>query len=102
MQGLHVNTENIFIILLLIFHFPIHENIFHQSSRRDSNLLTVTLLQNEEEEESESDHSYDILDILNRDCLTHILSYVPIRDLIRSERVSKRWHNVVQEYLQGK
>ncbi|CAH2087520.1 unnamed protein product [Euphydryas editha] len=54
-----------------------------------------------EESEDDSSQPYNILDILNQDCLTHILTYVPIRDLIRSERVSKRWQNMVQEYLQG-
>ncbi|CAH2267301.1 jg14768 [Pararge aegeria aegeria] len=44
---------------------------------------------------------YNMLDILNNDCLSHILTYVPIRDLIRSERVSKSWQNMVQEYLQS-
>lgn len=43
----------------------------------------------------------NILDILNRDCLTHILSYVPIRDLILSERVSKTWQSMVHEYVSG-
>ncbi|XP_026493548.2 uncharacterized protein LOC113398825 isoform X1 [Vanessa tameamea] len=52
-------------------------------------------------EETEDDRPYNILDILNRDCLSHILTYVPIRDLIRSERVSKGWQNMVQEYFQG-
>ncbi|CAG9566008.1 unnamed protein product [Danaus chrysippus] len=52
-------------------------------------------------EEDDIGNTYNILDILNRDCLTHILTYVPIRDLIQSERVSKRWQAMVQEYLQG-
>ncbi|XP_053612111.1 uncharacterized protein LOC128676154 [Plodia interpunctella] len=52
-----------------------------------------------EEETTEDEPSYNILDILNRDCLNHILTFVPIRDLIRSERVSKRWQCMVQEYL---
>lgn len=43
----------------------------------------------------------NILDILNRDCLSHILAYIPIRDLIRSERVSKTWQSMVREYLEG-
>ncbi|KPJ19370.1 F-box/LRR-repeat protein 4 [Papilio machaon] len=44
---------------------------------------------------------YGILDVLNPDCLSHIMSYIPLRDLIRSERVSKRWQMVVQEYIVG-
>ncbi|PZC84030.1 hypothetical protein B5X24_HaOG206376 [Helicoverpa armigera] len=55
----------------------------------------------EEEKDSDMESCYTILDVLNRDCLTHILSYVPIRDLIRSERVSKTWQIMVREYLQG-
>uniref|UniRef100_A0A2A4JMK9 RRM domain-containing protein n=1 Tax=Heliothis virescens TaxID=7102 RepID=A0A2A4JMK9_HELVI len=55
----------------------------------------------EEEKDSEMESCYTILDVLNRDCLTHILAYVPIRDLIRSERVSKTWQIMVREYLQG-
>lgn len=53
------------------------------------------------EDTPESDESYNILDILNRDCLDHILAYVPIIDMIRSERVSKRWQSMVQEHLDG-
>lgn len=56
----------------------------------------------EEVKESEMEPDYTILDVLNRDCLAHIMSYVPIRDLIRSERVSKTWQNMVREYLAGK
>ncbi|XP_035447343.2 uncharacterized protein LOC118274089 isoform X1 [Spodoptera frugiperda] len=55
----------------------------------------------EEVKESEMEPDYTILDVLNRDCLAHIMSYVPIRDLIRSERVSKTWQNMVREYLAG-
>ncbi|KAM3965520.1 putative RNA-binding protein EEED8.10 [Aphomia sociella] len=51
--------------------------------------------------EPEIEDCYNILDILNSDCLNHIMSYVPIRDLIRSERVSKQWQDMVQEYLQS-
>lgn len=43
--------------------------------------------------------TYTILDILNRDCMDHIMSYIPINDLIRSERVSKGWQNMTQEYF---
>ncbi|KAG7300171.1 hypothetical protein JYU34_015720 [Plutella xylostella] len=53
-------------------------------------------------EDSAAEHpGYSILEILNRDCLAHVLSYVPVRDLIRSERVSKDWQSMVHEYLQG-
>ncbi|XP_047505716.1 dynein regulatory complex subunit 6-like [Pieris napi] len=52
------------------------------------------------EEDDDSD-SYNILNILNQDCMSHILSYVPVLDLIRSERVSKRWRNMINEHLQG-
>ncbi|RVE49967.1 hypothetical protein evm_005435 [Chilo suppressalis] len=54
-----------------------------------------------EEGSSETEDPYNILDILNRDCMTHILSFIPIKDLIRSERVSKSWQNMIQEYLQS-
>ncbi|XP_069360333.1 putative RNA-binding protein EEED8.10 isoform X2 [Maniola hyperantus] len=57
--------------------------------------------ENTNEETEESDQPYNMLDILNVDCLSHILTYVPINDLIRSERVSRRWQNMVQEYLLG-
>lgn len=53
------------------------------------------------EDTPDSDGSYGILDILNRDCLDHILSYVPILDIIRTERVSKRWQIMMQEHLEG-
>lgn len=75
-----------------------------------SNTLKVTcqwltnthLLFQNLEQSSEEEVGYSILDVLNADCLSHILSYIPIRDLIRSERVSKRWQSMIQEYLQGK
>ncbi|KAG6448962.1 hypothetical protein O3G_MSEX005776 [Manduca sexta] len=53
------------------------------------------------QETAEEEQGYNILDILNRDCLTHILTYIPLRDLIISERVSKAWQSMVQEYLAG-
>lgn len=53
------------------------------------------------EEMNTEETAYGILDILNRDCLMHILSYVPIRDLILSESVSKRWQSLIHEYLAG-
>lgn len=55
----------------------------------------------EDAKDSETTPEYTILDVLNSDCLAHIMSYVPIRDLIRSERVSKTWQNMVREYLAG-
>ncbi|KAH9629791.1 hypothetical protein HF086_009918 [Spodoptera exigua] len=55
----------------------------------------------EDAKDSDTEPNYTILDVLNRDCLAHIMSYVPIRDLIRSERVSKTWQHMVREYLQG-
>ncbi|XP_052742417.1 uncharacterized protein LOC112045569 [Bicyclus anynana] len=69
--------------------------------------VTVVAENNDKEEEAindvneEDNEPYNMLDILNMDCLSHILSYVSIRDLIRSERVSKRWQNMIQEYLQS-
>ncbi|CAG9790974.1 unnamed protein product [Diatraea saccharalis] len=56
---------------------------------------------NIEEATPETEYTYNILDILNRDCMTHILTFIPIKDLIRSERVSKTWQNMIQEYLQS-
>ncbi|XP_013170008.1 PREDICTED: uncharacterized protein LOC106119516 isoform X2 [Papilio xuthus] len=56
---------------------------------------------NEVEDDRNVMEGYGILDVLNPDCLTHIMSYIPLRDLIRSERVSKRWQMVVQEYVVG-
>ncbi|XP_026741151.1 uncharacterized protein LOC113503406 isoform X2 [Trichoplusia ni] len=58
-------------------------------------------LQDQQKCTTDNESCYTILDVLNRDCLTHILAYIPIRDLIRSERVSKTWQNMVREYLQG-
>ncbi|XP_041980448.1 uncharacterized protein LOC121734097 isoform X2 [Aricia agestis] len=65
-----------------------------ETSQQSSQLET-------EDAQSDSEQGYNILDILNRDCLNHILTYVSIRDIIRSERVSKRWQSMVQEYLDG-
>ncbi|XP_060804423.1 putative RNA-binding protein EEED8.10 [Amyelois transitella] len=53
------------------------------------------------ESATEEEPSYNILDILNSDCLNYILSFVPISNIIRSERVSKRWQCMVQEYLES-
>lgn len=55
----------------------------------------------EVENDSNEMEGYGILDVLNPDCLSHIMSYVPLRDLIRSERVSKRWQMMVQEFIVG-
>lgn len=76
-------------------------NVFKVFSIFKTKYWWDNLFQSEECEEDGS-QSYTILDVLNQDCLIHVLSYVPIRDLIRSERVSKRWQNMVQEYLHGK
>ncbi|XP_050667263.1 F-box/LRR-repeat protein 7-like [Leptidea sinapis] len=46
-----------------------------------------------------TEESYNILDVLNMDCWSLILSHVPLTDLIRSERVSKKWKDVVHLYL---
>ncbi|XP_068622662.1 F-box/LRR-repeat protein 7-like isoform X2 [Battus philenor] len=53
------------------------------------------------EKEVENTRRYCLLDILNADCVHHILRYVSLRDLIRSERVSKRWRMMIQEYIHG-
>ncbi|XP_063528951.1 uncharacterized protein LOC134740446 [Cydia strobilella] len=42
-----------------------------------------------------------ILDYLNEDCWRAVLQYVPVQDLIRTERASRRWQAVVLTYLQG-
>ncbi|XP_045501005.1 uncharacterized protein LOC123698432 isoform X1 [Colias croceus] len=82
------------------------QNESEQNTEESEQTETVENAENTEstskntEEETEDD-SYNMLDVLNRDCLTQILGYVPIVDLIRSERVSKKWQNMVHEYLQG-
>ncbi|XP_047996002.1 F-box/LRR-repeat protein 7-like isoform X1 [Leguminivora glycinivorella] len=53
------------------------------------------------EDNENTEKTYTILDILNRDCLAHVLNFIPIIDLIRSERVSKRWQSLVQEHING-
>lgn len=65
-------------------------------------LFTFFLFIQECEDALDFEESYGILDILNRDCLDQILSYVPITDKIRTERVSKRWRVMIQEHLEGK
>ncbi|XP_047986861.1 F-box/LRR-repeat protein fbxl-1-like [Leguminivora glycinivorella] len=42
-----------------------------------------------------------ILDYLNEDCWRIVLRDVPIPDIVRSERVSRRWQRVVLQYLRG-
>ncbi|XP_062530640.1 F-box/LRR-repeat protein 7 isoform X4 [Bombyx mori] len=64
-------------------------------------MSTVATLDSSESSDEEDVKSCTILDVLNRDCLTHILNYIPIRDIILSERVSKGWQIMVQEYLAG-
>ncbi|XP_063544671.1 uncharacterized protein LOC134752840 [Cydia strobilella] len=46
-------------------------------------------------------YQYTILDMLNADCWREILGYVPIEEIIRSERVSRRWQYRMIEYMQG-
>ncbi|XP_059060554.1 F-box/LRR-repeat protein 2-like [Achroia grisella] len=62
---------------------------------------TTSEEQSNEREGSDDEDDSSILNILNIDCLHQIMSYVPIRDLILSERVSKKWQCMVQEYLEG-
>ncbi|CAK1542147.1 unnamed protein product [Leptosia nina] len=52
-----------------------------------------------QDSEKEENDPCNILNILNTDCLSHILSFVPIKDLIRSERVSKKWQDMIAEHL---
>lgn len=42
-----------------------------------------------------------ILDILNTDCWKIILDYASINDIVRSERVSRQWQQMVWDYLAG-
>ncbi|XP_077298893.1 uncharacterized protein LOC143920073 isoform X3 [Arctopsyche grandis] len=50
---------------------------------------------------SHSTEMYEnILTILNEDCLLKILSYLPLHELIRSERICKRWQYFVDQKLQ--
>ncbi|XP_048001734.1 F-box/LRR-repeat protein 16-like [Leguminivora glycinivorella] len=42
-----------------------------------------------------------ILDVLNEDCWHYILDWLHTDDIIRSERVSKEWRDVIYRYLQG-
>ncbi|KAL4717281.1 hypothetical protein ACJJTC_017168 [Scirpophaga incertulas] len=80
-------------------------NSHHSSDPQGSS--AVSLMNGDANEDNSSsfaddpniERSYNILDILNSDCLMHILQFVSIKDLIRSERVSKSWQNMVQEYF---
>ncbi|XP_049872173.1 F-box/LRR-repeat protein 7-like isoform X2 [Pectinophora gossypiella] len=72
-----------------------------ETSSEPNEQTTSSSSPSQELEPQADEQCYNILDILNRDCLTHVLTYVPIRDLIRSERTSKAWQNMVQEYLQS-
>ncbi|XP_073964550.1 uncharacterized protein [Choristoneura fumiferana] len=47
------------------------------------------------------DHDATILDVLNADCWRLVLDYVPVGDVVRSERVSRAWQQVVRDYLAG-
>ncbi|XP_063375820.1 uncharacterized protein LOC134663386 [Cydia fagiglandana] len=49
----------------------------------------------------EAEDERTILDYLNEDCWRAVLRYVPAKDLIRTERASRRWQGVVQTYLIG-
>ncbi|XP_047996217.1 uncharacterized protein LOC125234075 [Leguminivora glycinivorella] len=51
--------------------------------------------------EAKSDYNRSILDYLNEDCWRVVLNYVPILDIIRTERVSRRWQRAVLIYLRG-
>ncbi|XP_047986866.1 uncharacterized protein LOC125226804 isoform X2 [Leguminivora glycinivorella] len=46
-------------------------------------------------------HQEDILAALNEDCWRHVLSFVPVRDIVRAERVSRKWQEAVLLYLRG-
>ncbi|XP_061708108.1 uncharacterized protein LOC133518438 [Cydia pomonella] len=50
---------------------------------------------------SEAEDERTILDYLNEDCWRAVLQYVPIKDLIKTERASRRWQGVVLTYLKG-
>ncbi|XP_061728048.1 uncharacterized protein LOC133533109 [Cydia pomonella] len=43
----------------------------------------------------------NILDYLNEDCWRAVLDYIPVSDIIKSERVCKQWQRVVLVYLRG-
>ncbi|XP_063534738.1 uncharacterized protein LOC134744753 [Cydia strobilella] len=48
---------------------------------------------------TESDNTATILDYLNEDCWMALLSYIPVKYVIQSERVSHRWQELVLKYL---
>lgn len=43
--------------------------------------------------------SVDLATVLNRDCLIHLFSYIPLYELIRLQRVNKSWLYVIKDYL---
>ncbi|XP_063529964.1 uncharacterized protein LOC134741126 [Cydia strobilella] len=51
--------------------------------------------------EAEVNNERTILDYLNEDCWRAVLQYVPVQDLIRTERASRRWQGMVLTYLEG-
>ncbi|XP_061708093.1 uncharacterized protein LOC133518425 [Cydia pomonella] len=51
--------------------------------------------------EAEVNYERTILDYLNEDCWRAVLQYVPVQDLIRTERASRAWQDMVLAYLQG-
>lgn len=51
--------------------------------------------------EVQTNNDQTILDYLNEDCWRVVLQYVPVRDLIRTERTSRLWQSWVLMYLKG-
>ncbi|XP_047987371.1 uncharacterized protein LOC125227179 isoform X3 [Leguminivora glycinivorella] len=49
----------------------------------------------------ETEDERTILDYLNEDCWRAVLQFVPAKDLIRTERASRRWQEVLLWYLKG-
>ncbi|XP_047987343.1 uncharacterized protein LOC125227160 [Leguminivora glycinivorella] len=50
---------------------------------------------------AEVNNDRTILDYLNEDCWRAVLQYVPVQDLIRTERASRQWQAVLLTYLRG-
>ncbi|XP_063381776.1 uncharacterized protein LOC134668201 [Cydia fagiglandana] len=48
---------------------------------------------------TEPDNKATILDYLNEDCWMAVFSYIPVKYVIKSERVSDRWQELVLKYL---
>lgn len=51
--------------------------------------------------EAETNNEWTILDYLDEDCWRAVLQFVPVQDIVKSERVSRRWQQVVLLYLKG-